>query len=77
MVPRVLVVLDLPEDDERWLAVSAQELVMRRCAYWVAMSGAPESGNTGTVTVSIPTANRLDVPALRNLMDRARNGALA
>ena len=77
MVPRVLVVLDLPEDEGRWLAVSAQELVMKRCAYWVTMSGALESGNTGTVTVSIPTANRLYVPALRNLMDRARNGALA
>ena len=76
MVPRVLVVLDLPEDEERWLAVSAQELVMRRCAYWVAITGAPESGNIRTVTVSIPTANRLDGPALKTLMDRARNGVL-
>ena len=76
MVPRVLVVLDLPEDDERWLAVSAQELVMRRCAYWVAITGAPESENIRTVTVSIPTANRLDVPALSNLMDRAGKGTL-
>ena len=77
MVPRVLVVLDLPEDEERWVSASAQELVMRRCAYWVAIPGAPESGNEHTVTVSIPTANRLDVPALKNLMDRARSGALS
>lgn len=76
MVPRVLVVLDLSEDEERWLSVSAHELVMRRCAYWVAITGAPESENIRTVTVSIPTANRLDVAALKNLMDRARNGAL-
>ena len=76
MVPRVLVVLDLPEDEHRWLSASAQELVMRRCAYSVAITGAPESGNIRTVTVSIPTANHLDVPALRNLMDRARNGVL-
>lgn len=75
MVPRVLVVLNLPEDEEHWLSVSPEQLVMRRCAYWVAITGAPESGNTSTVTVSIPTANRLDVRALNNLMDWARNGA--
>ena len=69
--------LDLPEDGERWLSASAQELVMRRCAYWVAIPGAPESGNEHSVTVSIPTANRLDVPALKNLMDQARSGALS
>ena len=76
MVPRVLVVLDLPKDEQRWLNVSEQELVMRRCAYWVALRGAPECGNDHTVTVSVPTANRLDVPALKDLMDRARRGKL-
>ena|GEM_PF-103575 len=77
MVPRVLVVLDLPEDEQRWLSASAQELVMRRCAYWVAIPGAPESENEHTLTISIPTANRLDVPALKDLMDRARSGTLS
>ena len=76
-VPRVLVVLDLPRDEERWLDISEQELVMRRCAYWVAIAGAPESGNEHTVTVSIPTANRLDVPALRDLMERSRRWKLS
>lgn len=77
MVPRVLVVLDLPQDEECWLSTSAQELVLRRCAYWVALTGAPESRNKYSITVPIPTANRLDVQALRNLMDLARNGALS
>ena len=67
-VRRVLVVLDLPRDEGCWLSVSAERLVMRRCA----LTGAPESGNKRTVTVSIPTANRL--PALKNLMARARSG---
>ena len=77
IVPRVLVVLDLPEDEQRWLSASEQELVMRRCAYWVAIPGAPECANEHTVTVSIPTANRLDVPALKDLMDRARSGTVS
>lgn len=76
-IPRVLVVLDLPRDEERWLSVSAEQLVMRRCAYWVALTGAPESGNEQTVTVSIPAVNRLDVPALKDLMARARSGTLS
>ena len=73
----MLVVLNLPRDEERWLDISEQELVMRRCAYWVAIAGAPESGNEHTVTISIPTANRLDVPALRDLMERARRWKLS
>ena len=77
MVPRVLVVFDLPEDEERWVSASEQELVMRRCAYWVTLAGAPESENVSTVTVSIPTRNRLDVPGLKDLMDRARKGKLS
>ena len=77
MVPRALVVLDLPPEEERWLTASDQELVMRRCAYWITITGAPESANERTVTVSIPTRNRFDVPALKDLMDGARRGTLS
>lgn len=33
--PRLLVVLDLPQDETQWLTVTAEELVMRRRAYWL------------------------------------------
>ena len=76
LVPRILVVLDLPEDEERWVNISAEELVMRRCAYWVSIAGFSETANTATVTVTIEKQNRFDIESLKKLMDWARTGVI-
>ena len=72
-VPRYLVVLALPFNEGDWLAVSADSLVMRDCAYWVSLLGSPESNNRSSVTVSIPEANRFDPVGLQQLIDRSRS----
>lgn len=53
-IQRVLVVLFLPKKSDQWLTLSENELVMRRCAYWVSLRGAPESNNNSGETVYIP-----------------------
>lgn len=73
-VLRYLVVLALPADESDWLTISADELVMRRCAYWVSLFGEPESDNRASVTVRVPANNRLDHYALRELLARSRRG---
>jgi hypothetical protein len=75
-VPRLLVVLSLPRDDEHWLRVTAEELVLRRCAFWASLSGQPDTKNKETITISIPAENRLDVESLRVLMERSRTGVV-
>ena len=77
LVPRILVVLDLPSDEERWVSISTRKLVMRRCAYWTDIAGFPETTNTETVTVSISQQNKFDIENLKKLMERARKGALS
>lgn len=77
MVPRILVVLALPDDETTWVEVSDACLVMRRCAYWTTLAGRPETSNKETVTVFIPKRNRLDPDGLKELMERARTGAIA
>ena len=77
LVPRVLVVLDLPRDEEQWISISAEELVMRRCAYWVDIAGSPETTNKKAVTITIKKQNRFDIDSLKDLMDRARKGTLS
>ena len=72
-VPRYLVVLALPGDESDWLTVSADELVMRRCAYWVSLYGRMESENQASVRVSIPADNRFDPDALRQLLEQSRS----
>ena len=73
-VPRYLVVLSLPASEDDWLTVSADELVIRRCAYYISLLGRPESINRYTERVRLPAENRFDPDALRVLLERSRRG---
>ena len=70
--PRLLMVLDLPRDENLWLTVTADELVMRRSAYWLSLKGQPETDNVESVTVRIPEQNLFDIEGLRMLMEQSR-----
>lgn len=77
MVPRILVVLDLPREESQWVSISAEELVLRRCAYWADIKDFPETDNKSSVTITIDRNNRFDIPNLKDLMERARMGPLS
>lgn len=70
---RLLVVLLLPADSADWLSHSAEELAIRRCAYWIALRGAPASTNTDSQTVYIPKANIFSVTALNYIVETNSN----
>ena len=53
-VPRIMVVMYLPEAQAEWLNVSDEKLLMKKCAYWVSLRGAGASSNTSGKTVYIP-----------------------
>ena len=75
--PRLLVVLELPADESRWMTVTDEKLVLRRRAYWLSLQqGFSEQAGQQTVTVRIPESNLLDVDALRDLMERSRSGGI-
>ena len=75
--PRLLVVFELPGDESRWMTVTAEELVLRRRAYWLSLQqGYAEDARQQTVTVRIPEHNVFDVEALRELMERSRKGEI-
>ena len=75
--PRVLVVLDLPRDESHWMTVTPEQLVLRRCAYWLNLQqGHDEVTGQETVTVRIPERNLFDVETLRVLMERSRRGEI-
>jgi hypothetical protein len=71
MVPRLLVVLLLPPDPDQWLEQTEEQMVSRRCAYWLSLLNQPEVGNEKTVTVQVPRKNCLTADNLRTLMQRA------
>ena len=75
--PRLLVLLELPKDEVRWMTVTAEELVLRRRAYWLSLQqGHDEVVGQQTVTVHIPEHNLFDVEALRTLIEQSRNGEI-
>lgn len=76
MVPRILVLLSLPSAEADWLSVSPEQLILRRCAYWVSLVGVPETKNNESVTISVHNNNRFDIDGLKALMERARSGAI-
>ena len=74
--PRILVILDMPRQENDWIEVSLEELVLRRAAYWSSLRKFPESDNKTTVTIQIPNSNVFDVVGLRALMDLSRRGVV-
>ena len=67
-IPRILIVLVVPEDVNSWLEQSEEQLAMKRCAYWLSLRGEQETTNSETVTVSIPRHNQFTADTLIRLM---------
>ncbi|HYT90311.1 MAG TPA: DUF4365 domain-containing protein [Gemmataceae bacterium] len=72
--PRLLVLLVLPEDESQWLSQSVEELILRRCAFWMSLRGAPATPNQATIRISIPGTNLFSVDAVRRLMQQLSEG---
>jgi len=67
-IPRILVILVLPEHLTDWLQQSEEELCIRYCAYWISLRGLSETPNTTTVTIPLPRTNQFTVAALQSIM---------
>jgi hypothetical protein len=75
-VPRILVVVVVPELIAEWITQSDRELIMRRCGYWRTLIGDPEKDNRGTVRISMQRQQRFDVDQLQSIMARINQGGL-
>ena len=67
---RILVVLFLPADAGEWLSHTADELALRKCAYWQSLRGAPDTSNGSGVTVHLPKAQMFTPQSLTDLAVR-------
>lgn len=72
-LPHALVVVLVPPNVEDWLIQTEQEMVMRRCGYWLSLAGQPEVQNQASVTVKIPRTQQFTAGALKDMMKRIRN----
>jgi len=74
LVPRILVVLHVPRTTTDWLQHGDDSILLRHSAYWTTLYGQPKTKNTSSVTVSIPTTQRLTVAELKKMMNLAAKG---
>lgn len=66
-LPHLLVVLLLPSDVSHSVEHTVDQLVIRRCAYWVKMTGMPPA-TVERPTVRLPKANVFSPEALRQIL---------
>ena len=75
--PRLLIVLELPKDESRWMTVTTDELILRRRAYWLSLQQEHQgSTDQQTVTVHVPEADVFNVEALKSLVEQSRRGEI-
>jgi hypothetical protein len=73
-VPRILVVLFLPNDHAGWITHTDTALSLHKCAYWVSLRGAPASQNETQQVIKIPMAQQFNSTGLADLFARISRG---
>ena len=74
-IPAILVVLELPENEEEWMHWTEGELIMRRCARWLSLKDFP-AVETESKTVYLPRSQSFNPESLTELMKLAAEGSL-
>ncbi|HEX2225077.1 MAG TPA: DUF4365 domain-containing protein [Thermoanaerobaculia bacterium] len=74
LVPRILVVVTVPEKLPEWLVQSEEQLSLRHCGYWLSLREAPATRNEASVTVEISRENLLSVETLARIMKGIAQG---
>jgi hypothetical protein len=70
-VVQLLLIHQLPPEPGRWLSVTEEQLLFRRCTWWTDLYGQPATTNTAGVRIKIPTSRLLDPSSLLEVMHKA------
>lgn len=73
-IPRLLVVLKLPEEESEWLEISEDNTILKNCAWYISLKGLPPTQNTSKKTIKIPRDQILTPETLTELMETVKVG---
>lgn len=68
---KYLALLILPEEENEWLDINVERIIMKKCMYWVSLLGMPDTSNTSGITVTIPKSNLLNADSLIQLIKQS------
>lgn len=74
MLPNILILLVLPSNSDEWLDVTADQLVIKKCAWWCSLEGREPTTNDATKRIFIPDCQIFSPTALIDLMRKVRGG---
>jgi hypothetical protein len=74
-MPFLLVLLCLPIDEHIWLNVSADGLILRKCAFWCKLDGSLTT-NTGTKRIRVPNVNVFTPEAVTSILRDIETGVM-
>lgn len=69
----VLIILALPKDSDTWLSLSEEELVLKKCCYWIFLKGLKAS-NLIRKRIKIPRCNQLTPRQVTQFLDKLTAG---
>jgi hypothetical protein len=72
--PFILIVVLLPDEETEWLTQTDDKLCLRRCGYWLSLTGHNPVPNRNGVTVRIPMTNVFSSAQLTDMMDKVATG---
>lgn len=75
IIPRILVVLTVPEDLHDWHSHSMNEMKLRKCAYWVSLHGMTDTHNQSSITIAIPVTQTFTPDMLVKIMHQIQVSA--
>jgi len=68
-----LFLLVLPEDEKSWVTHNIEELVIKKCMFWLDLKDLPDSDNSTSVTVKVPKEHTVSPETLNELMKNIAN----
>ena len=72
-LPCFLILFCLPQNEDQWLNINEQELVLKKCCYYFYVNGELTSNNSSK-RLKIPKSNIFDCEAVINLMELVAEG---
>jgi len=69
--PSYLIVVCVPENDDEWIEVRSEEMLLKYSAYWYSLKDAPLAKNKSSIIIKIPKQQKLNLDSFKMLMDKA------
>lgn len=67
-VPIFLIILVVPENINEWVTITPEQLIIKKCAYWISLKGFPKSKNTRAIRIKIPLKNLVTPSSLQDII---------